>query len=108
MCDVLYVYLVSSRLPVMFVSNSCPDLPGIWTIEGSPSNITTGPVDHFLPQTLLFTILRHPCTVALLELTCPLDSEHHLQATRSRKQGKVKYLQLLTEFDCLQITFMKQ
>ena len=39
--------------------------------------------------------------VALLELTCPLDSEHHLEAARSRKQGKLEYQQLLAELDHL-------
>ena len=42
-------------------------------------------------------------TVALLELTCPLDSEHHIQEARSRKQNNTEYLQLLSEFDRLQI-----
>ena len=34
-----------------------------------------------------------------MELTCPLDSEHHLKEARIRKQNKVEYLQLLAEFD---------
>ena len=34
-------------------------------------------------------------SVALLELTCPLDSEHHIEAARSRKQNKTEYLQNL-------------
>ena len=38
--------------------------------------------------------------MALLELTCPLDSEHHIQEARSRKQNKTE---LLSEFDRLQI-----
>ena len=33
--------------------------------------------------------------------TCPSDSEYHIEATRSRKQNKTQYLQLLAEFDCL-------
>ena len=39
--------------------------------------------------------------MALLELTCPLDSEHHLEAVRSCKQGKLEYQQLLAELDRL-------
>ena len=39
--------------------------------------------------------------MALLELTCPLDSEHHLEVARSRKQGKLEYQQLLAELDRL-------
>ena len=42
-------------------------------------------------------------SVALLELTCPLDSVHHILAS-SRKQNKLGYLQWLTEFDRLQIS----
>ena len=39
--------------------------------------------------------------VALLELTCPLDSIHHLESARDRKQSKEEYHQLLSEFDRL-------
>ena len=42
-------------------------------------------------------------SIALLELTCPLDSIHHIQSARSRKQNKTDYLQLLAEFDRLTI-----
>ena len=41
--------------------------------------------------------------MALLELTFPLDFKHHIQEARSRKQNKTEYLQLLSEFDHLQI-----
>ena len=40
----------------------------------------------------------------MLELTCPLDSAHHLESARNRKQSKVEYLQLLAEFDRLSIS----
>ena len=39
--------------------------------------------------------------MALLELTCPLDSIHHLESARDRKQSKEEYHQLLSEFDRL-------
>ena len=39
--------------------------------------------------------------MALLELICPLDSDHHLEAARTRKQSKLEYQQLLAELDCL-------
>jgi len=42
-------------------------------------------------------------SIALLELTCPLDSVHHIQSARSQEQSKVEYLQLLTEFDRLKV-----
>ena len=42
-------------------------------------------------------------SITLLELTCPLDSAEHIQTAQKRKQNKVEYLQLLAEFDCLNI-----
>ena len=48
-------------------------------------------------------------SIALLELTCPLDSIHHLESARSRKQNKLEYQQLLADLDRLNIilTIMK-
>ena len=40
-------------------------------------------------------------SVALLELTYPLDSEHNIQSAKFRKQNKAEYHQLLAEFDHL-------
>jgi len=42
------------------------------------------------------------CTVALLELTCPLDSDHHLESARYHKQNKVEYQQMLAELGWLE------
>ena len=42
-------------------------------------------------------------SITLLELTCPLDSIHHIQSARNRKQSKTEYLQLLAEFYRLNI-----
>ena len=47
--------------------------------------------------------MQSSVTVFIMELTCPLDSEHHLKEARIRKQNKVEYLQLLAEFDRLNI-----
>ena len=38
-------------------------------------------------------------SVALLELTCPLDSVEHLKPARDQKQGKREYQELQPEFD---------
>jgi len=38
-------------------------------------------------------------SVALLELTCPLDSLEYLESARDHKQGKQEYQQILSEFD---------
>ena len=42
-------------------------------------------------------------SIALLELTCPLDSNQHLEAARGHKQSKQEYLQILSELDRLGI-----
>ena len=65
-----------------------------------------------IPSSLLITSYRpdivlynsQASSVALLELTCPLDSNHHIESARSRKQNKPEYLQMLAEFDCLNVT----
>ena len=62
-----------------------------------------------IPTSILITPYRpdivvcnsHIHSVAMLELTCPLDSVHHLESAQNRKQSKVEYLQLLAEFDRL-------
>jgi len=42
-------------------------------------------------------------SLALLELTCPLDSMHYIEAARSIRQNKTGYLQLLAEFELISI-----
>jgi len=39
--------------------------------------------------------------VAMMELTCPLDSVEHLQFARECKQGKQEYLMVQSELHCL-------
>ena len=63
-----------------------------------PISILTTP---YRPDIVIFN--SQVSSIALLELTCPLDSVHHIQSARSRKQSKVEYLQLLAEFDRLKI-----
>jgi len=43
-------------------------------------------------------------SLLLFELTCPLDSTHHLEQARSRKQNKLEYHQILSELDRLGFT----
>ena len=53
-----------------------------------------------VPSDLLITPYRpdivvynsEASSVTLLKLTCPLDSENHLQPARSRKQSETEYL----------------
>ena len=64
-----------------------------------------------IPPSLLITPYRPDIvirnqrsnSVALLELTCPLDSVHHLESARDRKLGKDDYQLLLAELDRLGI-----
>jgi len=42
-------------------------------------------------------------SVALIELTCPLDSTQHLEAARDCKQSKYEHLQILSELDRLDV-----
>ena len=40
----------------------------------------------------------------MLELTCPLDSTCHLEAATDCKQGKTKYLEIVSVFQCVRVT----
>ena len=79
------------------------DIP---TLQASLSPLATIPpavlVTSYRPDLVFYNAITN--SIALLEFTCPLDSEHHLEAARSRKQGKVEYQQLLAEFDRLHIS----
>ena len=66
-----------------------------WSIP--PSLLITA----YRPDIVIYNQINN--SVALLELTCPLDSVHHLEPARERKQGKTEYQQILSEFDRLGI-----
>jgi len=63
-----------------------------------------------IPTTIIVTAYRPDIVVfntgtsavAMLELTCPLDSSHHLETARFHKQSKVEYHQILAELDRLE------
>ena len=80
-------------------SGSDPDYyPGQWVIRVSDVDpVSTLMVTAYRPDIVIYN--SNTSAVALLELTCSLDSEHHLEAARSRKQGirKLEYQQLLAE-----------
>ena len=59
-------------------------------------------ITPYRPDIVVYNSQVH--SVAMLELTCPLDSVHHLESVWNRKQSKVEYLQLLVEFDRLNIS----
>ena len=56
-------------------------------------------ITSYRPDVVIYNATRN--LVVLLELTCPLDSIHHLESARDRKQSKEEYLQLSSEFDRL-------
>jgi len=58
-------------------------------------------VTSYRPDIVIHNVINN--TVALLELTCPLDSAQHLEAARDRKQSKWEYLQILSELGRLGI-----
>ena len=59
-------------------------------------------VTPYRPDIVMYNSQVH--SVAMLELTYPLDFVHHLELAQNRKQLKVEYLQLLPEFDRLSIS----
>jgi len=87
----------------MFASHSYihvyADLLGLRASEGPQA--TNLLIISYRPDTVVYN--SETFSVALLELTCPLDSKHHIEAARSRKQNKTEYLQVLAEFDRLRI-----
>ena len=88
-----------------FVAGQCmlsvyADLP---EMRASDSPQTTIPpsllITPYRPDIVIYNQMNN--SVALLELTCPLDSVHHLESARERKQKKTEYQQILSEFDHL-------
>ena len=76
------------------------DLPGMRASESPQGTIPPSLIiTSYRPDIVIY---NETCNlVALLELTCPLDSIHHLESARDRKQSKEEYHQLLSEFDRL-------
>jgi len=90
------------------VFTSCPvvrvfaDLPNHRACEAPQATIPASIlITPYRPDIVVYNSQVH--CVAMFELTCPLDSVHHLESARNRKQSKVEYLQLLAEFDRLNI-----
>ena len=52
-----------------------------------PTSILITP---YHPDIVVYNSQVH--SVTMLELTCPLDSAHHLESARNRKQSKVEYI----------------
>ena len=87
------------------------DLPFVKVFADIPnfhadsSSLSTIPASFLITPYRPDIVIYNPQSpsITLLELTCPLDSIHHIQSARDRKQNKAEYLQLLAEFDRLNI-----
>jgi len=78
------------------------DLPGMRASESPQGTVPISlMVTSYRPDIVIYHITSN--SIALLELTCPLDSTQHLEAARDRKQSKLEYLRILSEFDRLGI-----
>ena len=82
------LHLLATRLVSMFVSFSYihvyADLPGLRPSEGPQATVLSDLlITSYKPDIVVHN--SEASAVALLELTCLLDSEHHLQAARYRK-----------------------
>ena len=76
------------------------DLPYLQASESTiPPNVIGTP---FKPDIVIHNTITS--SLQLFELTCPLDSVHHFEQTRSCKQNKAEYHQVLSELDQLNVT----
>ena len=102
---------VLSALAAM-LTNAFADCPSIQVFADLNNHQACEAPQATIPTSILITPYRPDIvvynsqvhSVAMLELTCPLDSAHHLESAWNRKQSKVEYLQLLAEFDRLSIS----
>ena len=76
------------------------DLPGMRESDCPqstiPPSLLTTP---YRPDLVIFNKSNRDNSVAMLELTCPLDSVQNLESTRERKQRKKEYQEIQSEFD---------
>ena len=78
------------------------DLPGLRASDSPQATIPPSLlITPYCPDIMIHN--QRSNSVALLELTCPLDSVHHLESERDRKLGKEDYQLLLAELDRLGI-----
>ena len=78
------------------------DIPNFYANDATQTTIPSDIlITSYHPDIVIFN--SQLPSITLLELTCPLDSIEHIQAARRQKQNKVEHLDLLAEFDCLNI-----
>jgi len=79
------------------------DLPSSRASDSPLATIpTTVMVTPYRPDIVIYNTINS--SLLLFELTCPLDSNHHLSQAWSHKQSKVEYQQILAELDRLGIS----
>ena len=79
------------------------DLPGLRASDCPQSTIPPPLlVTPYRPDLVIY--YRSNNSLAMLELTCPLDSADNLNSARERKQGKKEYLQIQSELDRLGVS----
>ena len=100
------LYCLASELS-NFVARQCmlsvyADLPGMRASDSPQTTISPLLlITPYRPDIVIYNRMNN--SMALLELTCPLDTVHHLESARERKQRKTEYQQILSEFDRLEI-----
>ena len=85
---------LSASHNTIHVYTDLPDMRASESPQGTiPSSLIITP---YCPDIVIY---NETCNlVALLELTCPLDSIHHLESAIDWKQSKEEYHQILSEF----------
>ena len=78
------------------------DLPGMRASDCPQATIPPSPLITSYRQDLVI-YNKGSNSIFMLELTCPLDSTCHLQAARDRMQGKTEYLEIVSEFQCVEV-----
>ena len=74
------------------------DLPGMRVSDCPQSTIPPFLlITPYWPDLVIFNKSNN--SVAMLELTCPLDSVQNLESARECKQGKNEYQEIQSEFD---------
>jgi len=78
------------------------DLPILRATESPQGTIPSSLlITPYCPDIIIYNEASN--SVALLELTCPLNTSQHLKSARDNKQSKEDYLQILSELDRLRI-----
>jgi len=89
-------------LQCLLISLVFADLPNLQASVSPPATISSEVMlTSYHPDLVFYNTATK--SIALLELTCPLDSIHHLKSARSREQNKLEYQQLLADLDRLNI-----